>query len=96
MATILILSLNWIGIGQEVSMLGTILLTLRTARVFRLIKKYQKLQEIYSTLLDAVPATASLGLLLMLFIFMFSIIGMSLFALVDVKDASEMNRHANF
>lgn len=39
---------------------------------------------------------ASLGLLLMLLIFMFSIIGMSMFALVDIDGAGEMNRHVNF
>jgi len=39
---------------------------------------------------------ASLGLLLMLLIFMFSIIGMAQFALVDISSASEMGRHVNF
>jgi|Transcript_13321 hypothetical protein len=39
---------------------------------------------------------ASLGLLLMLLIFMFSIIGMAQFSLVDIGDASEMNKHVNF
>ena len=39
---------------------------------------------------------ASLGLLLMLLIFMFSIIGMAQFSLVDLDGASEMNKHVNF
>ena len=39
---------------------------------------------------------ASLGVLLMLFIFMFAIIGMSQFALVDMNGAGEMNQHVNF
>ena len=39
---------------------------------------------------------ASLGVLLMLFIFMFSIIGMRLFALVNVGRADELGRHVNF
>jgi hypothetical protein len=38
----------------------------------------------------------SLGLLLMLLIFMFSIIGMAQFALVDIGPAGEMNNHVNF
>ena len=38
----------------------------------------------------------SLGLLLMLLLFMFAIIGMSTFALIDLEDADEMNRHVNF
>ena len=39
---------------------------------------------------------ASLGLLLMLFIFMFSIIGMSQFATVSVDHDGEMGKHVNF
>jgi len=42
------------------------------------------------------PGMASLGLLLMLFIFMFSIIGMAQFALVDLNPADEMGSHVNF
>ena len=75
--TIVILTIAWAGVGKDLEILGTILRTLRIGRVFRLIKKQQKLQEIFKTLLDATPGMASLGLLLMLLIFMFSIIGMA-------------------
>ena len=37
--TIIILTLNWVGIGDSIAILGTILRTLRIGRVFRLIKK---------------------------------------------------------
>lgn len=94
--TIVILTIAWAGVGKDLEILGTILRTLRIGRVFRLIKKQQKLQEIFKTLLDATPGMASLGLLLMLLIFMFSIIGMSQFALVDIGPASEMSNHVNF
>lgn len=76
--------------------MGTILRTLRIGRVFRLIKKQEKLQEIFKTLLTATPAMASLGLLLMLLIFMFAIIGMAQFSTVDLNGASEMGSHVNF
>ena len=39
---------------------------------------------------------ASLGVLLMLFIFMFAIIGMSQFATVGLENAEEMGKHVNF
>ena len=48
------------------------------------------------TLISATPAMGSLGLLLMLLIFMFAIIGMSQFSLIDLDGASEMNKHVNF
>ena len=41
--TIVILVLNWTGVGESVSIFGTILRTLRIGRVFRLIKKQKKL-----------------------------------------------------
>ena len=47
-------------------------------------------------MLDATPAMGSLGALLMLLIFMFAIIGMSQFALIDLDGASEMGKHVNF
>ena len=94
--TILILILNWTGVGESVAIFCTILRTLRIGRVFRLIKKQPKLQEIFSTLLSATPAMASLGMILMLLIFMFAIIGMSQFSLVDLDGAGEMNKHVNF
>jgi len=94
--TIVILGITWAGIGKDLEILGTILRTLRIGRVFRLIKKQEKLQAIFKTLIDATPSMASLGLLLMLLIFMFSIIGIAQFALTDLNGASEMNQHVNF
>ena len=95
-ATIIILGMAWAGLGEDIEILGTILRTLRIGRVFRLVKKQEKLQAIFVTLLEATPAMASLGLLLMLLIFMFAIIGMSQFSLVDLDGAAEMNNHVNF
>lgn len=95
-ATIIILGIAWAGLGEDIEILGTILRTLRIGRVFRLVKKQEKLQAIFVTLLEATPAMASLGLLLMLLIFMFAIIGMSQFSLVDLDGAAEMNNHVNF
>jgi len=48
------------------------------------------------TLISAAPAMASLGALLMLLIFMFSVIGLAQFSLVDLEGASEMGPHVNF
>jgi len=75
--TIVILSLNFVGVGEKLEILGTVLRTLRIGRVFRLIKKQKKLNAIFITLIKAFPAIASLGLLLMLLIFMFAVIGLA-------------------
>lgn len=78
--TAIILGLSWIGpkFGLEVGNLGvtsTILRSLRIGRIFRLVKKAKELQVIFQALIDSVPAMASLALLLILLIFMYSIIG---------------------
>ena len=39
---------------------------------------------------------AALGLLLMLLIFMFAVIALAQFSLIDLEGASEMNKHVNF
>ena len=48
------------------------------------------------TLIDAAPAMGSLGLLLFLLLFMFSVIGIAQFGLVSLDGASEMSDHVNF
>ena len=76
--TIVILILvNFFDIGASLGMTSTILRTLRIGRVFRLVKRAKKLQIIFQSLLNSAPAMGSLGLLLMLLMFMFAIIGMS-------------------
>ena len=89
--TAIILIITWAGIGSDLAIMGSIVRVLRIGRVFRLVKKHDKLRAIFETLIEATPAMASLGLLLMLLIFMFSIIGMSQFSTVDLDGASEMN-----
>ena len=49
--TIVILSLNFVGVGEKLEILGTVLRTLRIGRVFRLIKKQKKLNAIFITLI---------------------------------------------
>lgn len=94
--TAVILGVKFLGFGSNLAMMSTMLRTLRIGRVFRLVKRAKKLQIIFQTLIDSGPSMGSLGLLLMLLMFMFAIIGMSQFAMVDLDGASEMNYHANF
>lgn len=94
--TAIILVIKWIGVAENLDILATIIRTLRICRVLRLIKRQEKLQEIFSTLVNATPAMGSVGVLLMLIIFMFSIIGMSSFSLINLDGAAEMGTHVNF
>ena len=57
---------------------------MRIARMLRLFLKAHKLNIIFRTLIDAAPVLISLGVLLLLSIYMFSIIGVQLFAMIDL------------
>ena len=71
----IILGLKFAGIGKDLGVTSTILRSLRIGRIFRLIKRAEKLQAIFNTLIESVPAMGSLGLLMFLMIFMYAIIG---------------------
>ena len=51
---------------------------------------------IFKTLTEAGPSMGSLGFLLVLFMFMYAIIGMKLFGLVNVTDQTTAHYHCNF
>ena len=77
MGTIIVLIIIWSGAGEDLEILGSIIRCLRIFRILRLVNKNQSLSAIFATLVQATPAMGSLGILLMLLIFMFSIIGMA-------------------
>merc|ERR1719410_1023038 len=59
--TALILGITWLGVGGNLGVTSTILRSLRIGRIFRLVKKAEKLQIIFQALLDAIPSMGSLG-----------------------------------
>ena len=63
---------------------------LRVARMLRLFVKARKLQIILHTMAEAVPTLGSVGLLLFLSIYMFAILGVQLFALIDLHKSPGM------
>lgn len=81
-------------LGIDAKKQATLLRVLRMLRILRIVKKAEKLQIIFETILEAIPAMGSLGVLLLLFLFLFSIIGMQLFSFVTLQ--SDLDVHANF
>jgi voltage-dependent calcium channel L type alpha-1C/voltage-dependent calcium channel L type alpha-1D len=63
-------------------------------RVLRLVKRAKKLQIIAQTVLEAIPSMGSLGVLLLLFLFLFAVIGNQLFSFVKLQ--GDLNRQFNF
>ena len=75
---------------------STILRSMRIGRILRILRKFKKLQIIFNTLFEAIPSMASLGMLLLLLMFMYAIIGMSQFGYANITDQPNADFHANF
>lgn len=61
--------------NAEIETQATFIRILRILRVLRTIKRLKPLQIIFETIYDSLPSFMSLGALLLLFLFLFSIIG---------------------
>ena len=72
----------------------TVIRSFRIGRIFRLIKKYKELRKIFNTFIIAIPPLANVGGLLLLFLYLYSILGVFMFA--PVKLQSNLTVHANF
>jgi len=73
---------------------ATIIRSFRIGRIFRLVQKAKHLKVIFTTFLITIPSLANVGGLLFLLIYIYSILGVFLFA--KVKQQDTLNRHANF
>jgi len=78
----------------EIKGVITILRSFRILRLLRLIKRGQSLRLIFNTFVITLHSLANIGGLLLLFIFMYSILGMILFG--TVKRNGPMNDYINF
>lgn len=93
--TALVLVISWIpALNLNLGMQATLVRILRILRVLRIVKRAKKLKIIVETIMEALPALGSLGTLLMLFIFLFTIVGIQLFSFIQLQDA--LNYHVNF
>ena len=63
------------GLKIDLSQQATMMRILRILRLLRMFKRAEKLKIISETIMTALPALASLGALLFLFIFLFTVIG---------------------
>lgn len=90
----------WIGFfaaivfNINVGALTTVVRAFRILRVLKLIRKAKNLQKILDTFLLAIPELANVGALLFLFLFLFAVLGVFLFA--EVRLQENLNSHANF
>lgn len=87
---IIIEALTPLSVGVQT----TILRPLRILRVFRLVRRAKSLNIIFETFLITIPALVNIGSLLILFLYLYAILGVALFAEVKLQD--DLNTYANF
>jgi hypothetical protein len=78
----------------QVGPIATIVRTIRIGRVFRLAKRARTLQRLFDTFILTLPQFANIGLLLLLLLVIYSILGVQLFASLAWGD--NITAQANF
>ena len=73
---------------------ATIVRAFRIMRIFRLIRASKNLKVLIDTLVYIIPSITNLGTLIFLLLFIYSALGMNLFAEVAFRE--EVDEHANF
>ena len=74
--------LDTLNLVQNIGGTTSIIRSFRIARVLRLIKRAKSLRTIFNTFTSTLPALANIGGLLFLVLYLYSILGMNLFAFV--------------
>lgn len=72
----------------------TVIRAFRIGRILRIIRKYKSLRKIFNTFVLAIPSLANVGGLLFLLLYLYSILGIYLFAGIQLQ--SNLDVHANF
>ena len=92
--------LSWVGVLVNLGGIASLFRVLRVARMIRLLRKNRGLMDLLTTVMASVPAMANVVLLLLLFMFILSAIGMNLFANVkhggEAGGPGELSEDANF
>ena len=89
----------WLGLiavaaGQAAGAIATVVTIFRIMRVFKIVRKNKSLNVLFFTFVGAVPQLTNVGGLLFLFLFLYSVLGVSLFG--AVKQHGALTEHANF
>ena len=72
----------------------TFIRALRMSRIFKFVQKSKQIKVIFETLVVTIPAITNIGGLLLLLLYMFSVLGVFLFAEVQLQET--LDDHANF
>lgn len=81
---------GWLGTianaipGLQVGAILTVFRAFRIGRIFKIIKKYKDLKILFYTFIGAIPQLTAVGGLLFIFLFVYAVMGVQLFATVQL------------
>lgn len=84
----LIVISGWLGTvadnidGLDIGSFMTVLRAFRIGRIFKIVKKYRDLKVLFYTFISAFPQLTYVGGLLLIFMFVYAILGVQLFSAV--------------
>jgi hypothetical protein len=82
------------GMGLDIGAVATAVRTFRVARILRIVKRASSLRILFATLVRTLPSLWNVGAILVLLTYIYSVLGVQLFANVKFGDA--LGPHANF
>merc|ERR1719287_32361 len=95
-ATLMGMILRWANTGINIGNLSSVIRIFRIARLFRLLrfKPLRPLNKLFMSLAISLVKLANVGVVMVLFLVLFSILGVNLFS--TVKPGDTLNQHGNF
>lgn len=72
----------------------TFIRVLRLTRIFKYVKKHRQISVLLETLVITAPALSNIGALLLLFIFIFAVLGVNLFSTIQLQNNVDV--HGNY
>lgn len=85
-----------IGVLASVGPVATLFRIFRVARIIRLVRVSRGLLLLFRTLIVSIPSLINVGIILLLALFIFSIVGMNLFAGIRYGPGGGLTEDANF
>ena len=88
--------LGILSLDIDIGPAATVIRSFRVARMIRLVRFAKPLRIIVDTLVAALPAMLNVSLLVMLVFFIYTVIGVQVFAKVGFQEDGALGEHANF
>lgn len=86
---------KWIT-GSDAGSIATVIRTFRIGRVFRMVKRLGNLRVLFQSIILSLPALMNVAVILMMAMFIFAILGVQLFAKLEMPDDGTLGGYNHF